>query len=274
MSYVLKNKFGIYPEIYDTRGVFNWNIGNFNEFDDVYLNTRKINSFNDVVEDQANTDFFIFPGDQIWNFECRPHKFFHDLFTLPGIRRRKIAYSVSDNDFFRKNNIGASDWRVERIRNVDSVSLREADTVDFLSSICGKRFSTAIDSVFLVDLDVWKYLAKKPDFVPSGDSFDFKYVVHADMPVDGNGNKLYSCHGNMSGKIKEYSVNEWLWMVQNCCVLHTNSYHGVCFGLMFNKKMKIANVDDFRVRNLFSLLNVEFENNEFDYQSFMKNMNI
>lgn len=63
MSYILKNKFRIYTEVYDTRGILNWNIGNFNEFDDVYLNIRKINSFNDVVEDQENTDFFIFPGD-------------------------------------------------------------------------------------------------------------------------------------------------------------------------------------------------------------------
>lgn len=78
----------------------------------------------------------------------------------------------------------------------------------------------------------------------------------------------------MNDKMKEYSVNEWLWMVQNCDVLYTNSYHGVCFGLLFNKKMNIANVNDFRVRNLFSLLNVEFENNEFDYQSFLKNVDI
>ena len=107
----------------------------------------------------------------------------------------------------------AADELVERIENIDCISLREKDTKEFLSSICDKELSTAIDSVFLVDLDVWKYLAKKPDFVSSGDPFDFKYVVHGDMSVDSSCNKLYSCYGNMRDRAKEYSVNEWLWMV-------------------------------------------------------------
>lgn len=132
---------------------------------------------------------------------------------MPGIGRRKIAYSVSDNNFFKIKNTVAADELVERIENIDCISLREKDTKEFLSSICDKELSTAIDSVFLVDLDVWKYLAKKPDFVSSGDPFDFKYVVHGDMSVDSSCNKLYSCYGNMRDRAKEYSVNEWLWMV-------------------------------------------------------------
>jgi hypothetical protein len=101
MQEFLKKNYNCNVETYDTRKIMNWDIGNFNDFDEKFLKTKAISSIEDIRKDDETTDLFMFPGDQIWNFGCRPRNFFHEFFTLPFIaRNKKAAYSVSDNAFF------------------------------------------------------------------------------------------------------------------------------------------------------------------------------
>ena len=262
MTYILKNKFGINSQIYDTRSILNWREENFDQFDSVYLSTKKISSINDIISDQENTDFFIFPGDQIWNFECRQSKFFRELFTLSNIVKPKISYSVSDNRFFSKTNPQDIQDIFNDISKIDYISVREQETQELLQKYINKEIITTIDIVFLIDKNIWRYMAKKPIDVNTN-KFNFKYVVHKDIDVSNQTLPLYSCYGNMLTKHKIYTVPEWLWLVSNCETIYTNSFHGVCFGLIFNKRIVCNN--DYRINNLLSLLNVRLENGYADF---------
>ena len=48
MSRYLTKRYGCHVEIYDTREIKNWNVGNFNDFDERYLTVRSIISLGDI----------------------------------------------------------------------------------------------------------------------------------------------------------------------------------------------------------------------------------
>ena len=63
MQEFLKKNYGCNVETYDTRKIMNWDIGNFNDFDEKFLKTKVISSLGDIRKDNETTDLFMFPGD-------------------------------------------------------------------------------------------------------------------------------------------------------------------------------------------------------------------
>ena len=71
VSQYLRRNYRCDVNVYDTRKILNWDIGNFNDFDSKYLMSRVISSIDDIKHDDKITDLFMFPGDQVWNLDCR-----------------------------------------------------------------------------------------------------------------------------------------------------------------------------------------------------------
>lgn len=55
MSRYLTKRYGCHVEIYDTREIKNWNVGNFNDFDERYLTVRSIISLGDIFNGTNHT---------------------------------------------------------------------------------------------------------------------------------------------------------------------------------------------------------------------------
>ena len=259
VSQYLRRNYGCDVNVYDTRKIFNWDIGNFNDFDSKYLMPRVISSIDDIKHDDKTTDLFMFPGDQVWNLDCRSQKFFHQFFTLPFISKsKKISYAVSDNGYFKNtsNNGKINDFNRLFLQNIKYISVRDKETYDFLRKN-GIESRLDIDGVFLTTIDQWKKLFKKPDGFDEKDDFDLYYYLRHDKFAVDETRKHAIVIGNYKTTNRIYSVEEWLWLVYNCKTIYTNSFHGCCFGLMFNKRIIIENEKDYRIKNLFSMLGAD-----------------
>ena len=121
------------------------------------------------------------------------------------------------------------DWVIdEYFLKFKAISVREPDTYGYMRAnirLAALGITYNIDPVFLIGLDEWESLARKPD-MDLDDDFDIQYNPHS-KSKPGLGIELY-----MNPKV---GPAEFLWMILNCRRFITNSFHGVCFSIIFRK---------------------------------------
>lgn len=116
-----------------------------------------------------------------------------------------------------------------------------------------------IDSVFLTDIDDWKSLAKKPANVSDTDAFDFYYIIGR-KPVEAVDKSVKNviAYANNRENRSVYTPEEFLWLCLNCRSIHTNSFHGFCFSVMFNKDVAVYDVGNYRISSIAKTLGISF----------------
>lgn len=225
----------------------------FIDFEEKYMNFKKFDSIDAVKADNSNIDLYIIGGDQVFNKRILDINCGIDMFFIPWVQKnKKISYSGSDNGFLKT----ISDKSViAKMTNLKYLSFREQQTTNEF-----KNAHTDVDPVFLLDVEDYLKIMKKPSFIKDGEEFIFRYSLHHHGILnsyeyyDANGNKVYNCAGQ-NCRLK-YSVEEWLWMLYNAKEIITNSFHGVALGILFNKKIVCDDLN-FRIKNLLDFINIK-----------------
>ena len=201
--------------------------------------TKRMKTFEDLKSLNEDSKTFVVGSDQVF----RPiyNKSLWDSFLLgfAGDDAKRIAFSASfgvDKEQFLNENSKAD---VERLKNAlncfDYVSVREKSGVDLCREVFGVEAQVVIDPVFVVDR------AKFDELIETeSEEFDNKIVSYF---LDGNEEKSKAC----LYLAKKYGcdvvelcnsnapVGEWLRAVKQCKMLITDSFHGMCFAIIFNK---------------------------------------
>lgn len=209
-----------------------------NDIDDIY-------SMNDLC------DSFVVGSDVVWNHDiCGNEGGGYFFLDFADDDKKKISYASS---FGRGYDAPARiKSQVKKyLARFDAVSVRE----DFAQRIVRDQFNRGadkvLDSVFLADRSLYCAIADTAD--NGTGNYVTAYILGADQQVENclkkisgvlNKETIIIPNPNEPDSIKELmtlptvgvvSVEEWLSYIKNCDFYVGDSFHGICFAIIFEK---------------------------------------
>lgn len=169
--------------------------------------------------------------------------FFCDLNNMKN--KENVAYSV---DFGSKDfSIKDAEKIKKYSRNFKNISIRNIFKLDYLKEITGRKdIVIVVDPVFLLDKNDYIKIASKSKlkedyvFVFNCVENNPEMVVQAKKYAKENNLKIVIVNSFVNNIIdwkKSFptpiGIEEFLGNIQNCKYFFTNSYHGICFAIIF-----------------------------------------
>ncbi|WP_432789227.1 polysaccharide pyruvyl transferase family protein [Brevibacterium sp. K11IcPPYGO002] len=203
------------------------------------------------VEDPG-FDCYICVTDVIWQSLAK-HDF--DRGFLLGSKafegKQKIAYAASrgaSKDF----NDRQEALFFEYLDDIDTITVRERDFGEYIEAKSDNRAPLVLDPVLLHDRSFWDEVAVKPSeeryvalyyvMEQASDTIDkaVEYAKLHDLTVVELSDRPFKYGKVTDPDVKHVSrydvgMEEWLGYIQNAEAVFTNSFHGCCFSLLFEK---------------------------------------
>lgn len=203
-------------------------------------------------------DTFILGSDQVWNFTLFPGRGMSFYLDFVNDNKKKIAYASSFG--FDKPTILDSEYKslfpktVELMKRFSSISVREKDGVDICRNYYNVDAVHVMDPVFLLNAGDYEELSRKAKRKQGGDFMTvycltpkdslnkaFQFVSEkTGLPRvnmgSGNPKKWEKKKKNADMPYMEnVQMEEWLYNILNSKIVVTDSYHCVCFSIIFKK---------------------------------------
>ena len=201
-------------------------------------------------------DTFIVGSDQLWNYWSTKENGCFFFLDFVEDSKKKIAYATS----FGHPQYGAPSYVLKEaafhMSRFDYISVRESDGVDICKNTFGVNAERTIDPVFLCDEKVYRRLAKGSE-KKANKKYIFSYILSPSKEKRNMIKKIVKALGldcvlvldaqenhEKNKKIidlPEYlqenlEIEDWLYYISNSELVLTDSYHGLCFSLIFRKK--------------------------------------
>lgn len=205
--------------------------------------------------DQLNKIFpnYVVGSDQLWRHDYTlglGHFFFLDFVDA---RHRKIAYGTS----IGTNPCKAPEWF--RLRAADllesfiGISSREQDGVEVLLNQYKHHAKLVLDPVFLADKSDWDACIHTPPTNAPQEDYVFSYILDASEEKNSlvarvaerekaqlvsitDARQLAQLLNNTSNLP---TPGDWLYHFKHCKHVVTDSFHGLCFAIIFNKPFTV-----------------------------------
>lgn len=234
----------------------------------------------DLIKLNDEYDVFIVGSGQYFNARVLNNTRYYTLLDWVRFDKQKIAYSAAwGNGEYPVKCVEEKEKIKECIKRFDYFSVREQQSVDVVKKQFGLDVNQVIDPVFLCEKTGFSHIAKKPINVEKKEKYVYSYMLDSSSQ-NGNAIRMFSqkqdlklisvCAESMNKKSKcqktwetnieqNVSVEEWLWYIENCSIMITDSFHGMCMALVFNKPFVVitrplAGVD--RYSSLLGRLNL------------------
>lgn len=238
-------------------------IGTFNQkFADKYLYTTEECIYDKDFEAlNQKTKIFITGSDQVFSPKWMGRHFEKYFLEFVDIDAKKIAFSASfgvDEDEFNQDDLTRNKME-KALKTFDYISTREKSGVDLCKNIFNCHADWIIDPVFIMEKTKYEEILSN-----STEDYSNKIVSYV---LDDNEDyqkaysylsKKYNCDV-VTTYNKNISVENWLSSIKNCRYFITDSFHGACFAIIFNKPfICIINRSRgyARFSSLFSLFNL------------------
>lgn len=236
----------------------------FNDFIKKYCKvTKQIKKISDIEQINDENVIYITGSDQVFRPYLVRNKLKYFLFDYALFNAKKISFSASfgvdKEKFFKETDDNIIKKMKISLKSFDIISCREKSGVEICKDVFNVNSEWIIDPVFILKKDYYVNLAEQSKLNISNNNvivscmFDKK-----DNNLDKFLEKKYSI------KVIElwnsnFSIEDWLNLIKNCKFLVTNSYHAMCFAIIFNKPF-IALAKDMgasaRFESLFEMLNI------------------
>lgn len=242
-------EFGLQPCLINP-SFSNWVIPNgiSNDFCAKRMNsTNKITTYNELCQLNTKTNTFIVGSDQIWRYRyTRSICPFEWFLSFPTMTAKRIAYAAS----FGLNEFESNDYIVrELIKNLlhlfDFISVREQSGVNICRDLFDSSADVVLDPVFLKSKEFYSEIANESKF--SCNEYILTYLLDPWQELDNIldwAKKEYSTSNILHlgqpvwDEIRDphrASVQDWLKCIRDSTFIITDSFHGACFSLIFNK---------------------------------------
>lgn len=208
-------------------------------------------------------------SDQIWNLDFFA-KYREQFFAKFVSSEKRIAFSASIGtetipekyvDFFKKS-----------IMEFKDISVREERAAEIIKELTGRVVPVTVDPTLLLGREEWINIARKPSWI-KGKKFILTYflgeiseqVQNYIQEISNYLNvhivNLYSEYENVE-KVNPQSFcagpDEFVWLVANCEVFLTDSFHGCVFSTIFQKPFRWFSREEKGVRNMNSRMDTLF----------------
>lgn len=176
------------------------------------------------------------------------------LMTFAGREKRKIIYAGSFGPKNYKVDENIKKLFAHGLGEVRAISFREDYAVEMCEKLFSVRSEWVCDPVFLVEKEEWIKLAKESR-VSMSEPFLFAYIrFYSESRIElikrqaskHNLKVVVACDANDHNKLKEkiamaqiidpVEFVDWLQYYLNADFVITDSFHGTCFSLIFEKK--------------------------------------
>ena len=233
------------------------------EFARHFYECSKITDTKDFARFNNVCDTFLVGSDQLWNWwniRNNHMEFFFLNFVNPGHKR--IAYATS----FGKDNTDFPDDKRLRVSyhlsKFDAISVREKSGVDICKNEFGVEATHVLDPVFLCDMDSYNEILSLSK-VKEHKEYLFSYILD---PTEDKIQMVKETAKNLglpyriaidalrdndehsrqvverllkedSNVLTDLRIEDWLKYIANASYVTTDSFHGFCFSIIFNKQV-------------------------------------
>ena len=197
------------------------------------------------------TDIFIVGSDQIWHSEL--YNSFGKVSFLDFISntKKKIAYASSFGREHWTGGVAETQEVKTYLKDFDYVSVREKSAVKICREVFDRDAQCVLDPVFMCDKEYYIDLSNKSDMF-----FPENYIGAYILDIDKKKQQLLKCasaklrlklniitdafekkEGEIDSEdiMADASVEDWLKNVINSEYFITDSFHGMCFAIIFEK---------------------------------------
>ena len=205
-----------------------------NKFGLKYLNiANEYFSKEELEKLNEKCDTFIVGSDQVFRWLFNRKNMSHYLLNFAYNFKNKIAYSSSFGISNFEGELKEKIFFKYYLKQFDNVSVREDDGV----RICREDFDVSathvLDPVFLIN--DYDYLISKSS---KNATRKFIAVYSLNMNIENElnyiSNKL-DLNIEYLGVDDKNDIEDWLWTIRNSELFITDSFHGICFSIIFNK---------------------------------------
>lgn len=209
------------------------------------LNITKKYTYRSIENATFVTDAFIAESDVIWDPSFRGQGFDNTYFLNSKCfeKGKKIVYAASMGDI----KFSDQDKKIflELISGLDCFSVREIYAKKYIEN-CGMQTETFVDPTLLMDKDFYdQYIKrihkriKKPYIVVYFPAEVNKEVLFSAEKYSRTHNCdiLYLCRTEIENRdVKiEYGIEEFLYYIKHCTAVFCDSFHGICFSIIYEK---------------------------------------
>lgn len=258
--------------------------------------TKEFKSANRLTATNDFFDGFIVGSDQVWNpMWTRKNRFVYFL-DFAADNKLKISYAASFGTKKMQFSPRESKKIAKLLNRFDAISIREKSALQVLNSwlLSDIPCVWCLDPTLLLDKADYQQIIDEDSLL----ELPQKYIAHYFVSDYCNLNKLednpkleaisqslrlplVSARGKdevFDGKacFKCSSIGNWLNIIKNSEIFVTDSFHGVCFAVIFKKKFfyvdKLGDLNE-RILSLFEILGLRgkiyenFEQIESDIQN-------
>ena len=219
----------------------NYNEGFVKDFTEKYIKrTRWLEGMKELKELNKDIGTFIVGSDQIFrHFPCHAHRYLYYGKWVEG-HNKLLSYAAS----FAVNGFDSNEFQKNLTRHwlsrFDRHSIRELDGVDIMKNTFGLESTQVLDPVFCIERAKYERMAEKST-EKTKDDFIAYYIM---WPTEEN-KKIIEYVQKKLGVKKAVHLNppmpveNWLWYIQHARFIITDSFHGACFSLIFNKEFVV-----------------------------------
>lgn len=251
------NKLGYYA--YNIDFVPEWgknslSTSNFEDFRQKYLPmTNRCSTLKELKELNKYFENFVVGSDQVFNPELVINE--RNIYYLAFVDdiNKRIAYSAS----FGTKNVNATQSNIIEIgyqlSKFNDIGVRELSGVDICKNTFRTKATQVLDPVFLLEPNEWIELANNDISIDK----PIYYIVNEELESEAN-NNLKDCQSIRYN----LTIQDWLGYIMKAPLVITDSFHALCFSLIFNKPFIYIGKDNGRqerVRSLFNLFNIPKE---------------
>ena len=239
----------------------------FDEFKkNIKCSPRAYSTLEDLKE-LPEADLYIAGSDQIWNPYMKNglDPAYYLEFVASG--KVKSAYAASIGCSVSNEEYGA--YYRKKLADFSTVTVRESATAIFLKKQ-GIQAECVLDPVYLLSALEWSELCEEAE----NTKYIVVYALHHVQAIYDYARELANACGVkmyvISVELKEIrrgndkffwnpSVGKFLSLIKNAEAVVTNSFHGISFGLIFNRPLHIfdTEVNDLRIKNIIETFELQ-----------------
>lgn len=258
-------------------------IGQLYDFTSANISHTKLYKNTDELK-ETNKFFrtFIVGPDCMWNQVHVLNDFYNTYFNFVKLSKVICSYAPSfcykePSRIIRSEN----DYKTRKklIRRFDLLSVREKSGVDNCKSLFDAEAVHVLDPVFLLDVIEWQKLIKKSTKTQKT-NYPVKFIFNEDLYDKDLVSKINNME-NLSSlyngepywkrfhKLEEFKFKgdilpaDWLSGLYNSDLIITDSYHCLCFAIIFKKQFILLNEKEPAQERLISLCNLLEIDNRF-----------
>ena len=240
----------------------------FDDFDKKYIKSVT-NGFNysNLYKYNNFAIAYIVGSDQIWRYG-KNNPF---LLNFCPNSLKKIAFSasygVNKEEFLQENSQNTIEQMKNSLKSFDFISVREKSGVEICRDLFDVKAEWIIDPVFILDKKNWDELINDA----SGkilNQVQNDVIVSYVLDTNKEYKKAYKYLSKQyNAEVVELansneSVENWLKAIRDCKFLITDSFHGMCFAIIFNKPfICLANKKRgaTRFESILEMLNIDYQ---------------